>query len=161
MNPAAFVAEALSDFATVGAIAPCSRYLTRAMLRPLPTTNARVVIELGPGTGVMTRALLDLLPFDATLLAFEINPRFARHLRSTISDPRLVVIHARASASGGVEPAGIPARRCDTFVAGHGFYVRSAEARAAERNRCLPEEKGHFHAVSIFAQLAVEGSPTQ
>lgn len=96
MNPAAFVAEALADFVTVGAIAPSSRYLTRAMLRPLPLENARLVVELGPGTGVMTRALLDLLPFDATLLAFEINPRFARHLKSTISDPRLVVINARA-----------------------------------------------------------------
>lgn len=96
MNPAAFVAEALADFGTVGAIAPSSRYLTRAMLRPLPLENAQVVVELGPGTGVMTRALLDLLPFDATLLAFEINHRFTRHLRSTISDSRLVVIEAPA-----------------------------------------------------------------
>jgi phospholipid N-methyltransferase len=46
----------------------------------------------------MTRALLNLLPPDATLLAFEINPRFAQHLRSTITDPRLVLIHARAEA---------------------------------------------------------------
>jgi phosphatidylethanolamine/phosphatidyl-N-methylethanolamine N-methyltransferase len=98
MNPAAFVAEALADFGTVGAIAPSSRYLTRAMLRPLPLENAKVVVELGPGTGVMTRALLDLLPFDATLLAFEINHRFTRHLRSTITDPRLVVIQAPAEA---------------------------------------------------------------
>jgi len=98
MNPAAFVAEALADFGTVGAIAPSSRYLTRAMLRPLPLENARVVVELGPGTGVMTRGLLDLLPFDATLLAFEINHRFARYLRSTINDSRLVVINARAEA---------------------------------------------------------------
>lgn len=100
MNPAEFVAEALADFGTVGAIAPSSRYLTRAMLRPLPLTKARVVVELGPGTGVMTRPLLDLLPCDATLLAFEINHRFARHLVSTISDPRLVVIHAPAEALG-------------------------------------------------------------
>ena len=98
MNPAAFVAEALADFATVGAIAPSSRYLTQAMLRPLPLENARVVVELGPGTGVMTRAFLKQLPFNATLLAFEINSRFARHLKSTISDSRLVVIHARAEA---------------------------------------------------------------
>jgi len=98
MNPAAFVAEALADFGTVGAIAPSSRYLTRAMLRPLPLKNARAVVELGPGTGVMTRALLDLLPSDAALLAFEINPRFTRHLRSTISDSRLSVIHAPAEA---------------------------------------------------------------
>jgi phosphatidylethanolamine/phosphatidyl-N-methylethanolamine N-methyltransferase len=96
MNPAEFVAEALADFGTVGAIAPSSRYLTRAMLRPLPLENARVVVELGPGTGVMTRALLDTLPRNATLLAFEINERFARHLQSSISDPRLVVIHAPA-----------------------------------------------------------------
>ena len=98
MNPAAFVAEALADFATVGAIAPSSRYLTQAMLRPLPLENARVVVELGPGTGVMTRAFPNRLPFNATLLAFEINSRFARHLKATISDPRLVVIHARAEA---------------------------------------------------------------
>ena len=98
MNPAAFVAEALADFGTVGAIAPSSRYLTRAMLRPLPLKNARAVVELGPGTGVMTRALLDLLPSDATLLAFEINSRFTRHLRSTISDSRLALIHAPAQA---------------------------------------------------------------
>jgi phosphatidylethanolamine/phosphatidyl-N-methylethanolamine N-methyltransferase len=98
MNPAAFVAEALADFGTVGAIAPSSRYLTRAMLRPLPLENARLVVELGPGTGVMTRALLDVLPRDATLLAFEINDRFARYLRSTITDSRLVLINARAEA---------------------------------------------------------------
>lgn len=96
MNPAAFVAEALADFGTVGAIAPSSRFLTRAMLQPLPLENAKVVLEFGPGTGVMTRALLNVLPFDATLLAFEINPRFVRHLRATIGDPRLIVINARA-----------------------------------------------------------------
>lgn len=98
MNPAEFVAEALADFGTVGAIAPSSRYLTRAMLRPLPLENARVVVELGPGTGVMTRALLETLPSDAKLVAFEINDRFLRHLRSTISDPRFVLIQSPAEA---------------------------------------------------------------
>lgn len=98
MNPAAFVAEALADFGTVGAIAPSSRYLTRAMLRPLPLKKARLVVELGPGTGVMTRGLLDLLPNDATLLAFEINRRFTRYLRSSINDSRLVLIQAPAEA---------------------------------------------------------------
>jgi phospholipid N-methyltransferase len=98
MNPAAFVAEAIADFGTVGAIAPSSRFLVEAMLRPLPLKNARVVVELGPGTGVMTRAMLELLPSDATLLTFEINPRFVRHLKSTINDSRLVVINGRAEA---------------------------------------------------------------
>ena len=91
-----FAMEALTDFLTVGAIAPSSRYLTHAMLGPIPLAKARVVVEVGAGTGVMTRALLDLMPPDSRLLAFEINARFARHLRSHVLDPRLQVIHARA-----------------------------------------------------------------
>ena len=88
--------EAVADFCTVGAVAPSSRFLTQAMLRPLPLKSARVVVELGPGTGAMTQALLNLIPFDATLLAFEINSRFSRHLRSNVSDSRLDVINASA-----------------------------------------------------------------
>jgi phospholipid N-methyltransferase len=96
MNLTTFAKEAVTDFRTVGAVAPSSRFLIQAMVRPLPLKRARVVIEMGPGTGAMTHALLKLIPFDATLLAFEINPRFSRYLRSNISDPRLVVINASA-----------------------------------------------------------------
>lgn len=86
----------MADFWTVGAVAPSSRYLTQAMLGPLPLNRARVVVEVGPGTGAMTEALLSLLPRDSTLLAFEINPRFFEYLKSNISDPRLVVINDTA-----------------------------------------------------------------
>lgn len=92
MSRAIFALEALADFRTVASVAPSSRFLVRAMLRPLPLEKARVVVELGCGTGVMTRALLKQLPPDATLLAFEINPRFTRYLRLTVPDPRLVLI---------------------------------------------------------------------
>ena len=88
--------EAVADFRTVGAVAPSSRYLTRAMLGPLALERARVVVEVGPGTGVMTQALLNRIPIDATLLAFEINSRFSRYLRSNVSDSRLDVINASA-----------------------------------------------------------------
>jgi phosphatidylethanolamine/phosphatidyl-N-methylethanolamine N-methyltransferase len=100
MSLAKFAIEALSDFRTVGAVAPSSRHLARAMLGPLPLERARVVVELGSGTGVMTRALLDVMPDDATLFAFEINPRFTRYLASTVSDPRLVLINASAETLG-------------------------------------------------------------
>ena len=70
------------------------------MLRPLPLEKARVVVELGCGTGAMTRALLKQLPPDATLLAFEINPRFTRYLKLTVSDPRLVLIDNAAQTVG-------------------------------------------------------------
>lgn len=77
-------------------MAPSSRYLTEAMVRPLPLKRARIVVEVGPGTGVMTRALLEMIPFEATLLAFEINPRFSRYLKSHVPDSRLEIINASA-----------------------------------------------------------------
>jgi len=66
------------------------------MLGPLPLKKASTVVEVGPGTGVITRALLERLPFDATLLAFEINPRFSRLLKSTVPDTRLSLINTSA-----------------------------------------------------------------
>src|SRR6185312_15948272 len=96
MDLTTFAIEAVADFRTVGAVAPSSRYLTQAMLGSLSLERARVVVEVGPGTGAMTQALLKLIPLEATLLAFEINARFSRYLKSHISDPRLVVINASA-----------------------------------------------------------------
>jgi len=91
-----FASEAIADFRTVGAVAPSSRYLAQAMLGPLPLERARVVVELGPGTGVMTEALLEVLPRNCHLLAFEINSRFASYLRENVPDSRLTVVEASA-----------------------------------------------------------------
>ena len=96
MDLTTFAMEAVADFRTVGAVAPSSRYLTQAMLRPLPLERARVVVEVGSGTGAMTQALLNLIPLDARLLAFEINSRFSCYLTSNVFDSRLDVINASA-----------------------------------------------------------------
>jgi phosphatidylethanolamine/phosphatidyl-N-methylethanolamine N-methyltransferase len=96
MHLATFAMQALTDFRTVGAVAPSSRYLTRAMIDPLPLRRAQVVVELGCGTGAVTRALLKEMPRKSVLLAFEINPRFSTLLREQISDPRLEVITTSA-----------------------------------------------------------------
>jgi phospholipid N-methyltransferase len=91
-----FAEEALSDFSTTAAISPSSHHLAAAMLKPLPLARARVVVELGAGTGAITRALLAQMPPSATLIVFEINARFYNYLKSRFSDPRLVLIHASA-----------------------------------------------------------------
>ena len=66
------------------------------MLGPLPLKKARIVVEVGPGTGAITKEILNRLPYDATLLAFEINPRFSRHLKSTVPDTRLSIVDTSA-----------------------------------------------------------------
>jgi phospholipid N-methyltransferase len=74
----------------VGSVIPSSRFLERKVVDLAGVANARLVIELGPGTGGTTRALLRALPPDAKLLAIEIDPRFAAILREN-PDPRLIV----------------------------------------------------------------------
>ncbi len=91
-----FAVEALANYKTTGAVAPSSRYLARAMLLPLTLRPGCVVVELGAGTGVMTQALLDILPADGALFAFEINGRFYEYLKKKFSDKRLVLLKTRA-----------------------------------------------------------------
>jgi phospholipid N-methyltransferase len=74
----------------VGSVIPSSRFLERKVVDLARVANASLVIELGPGTGGTTRALLRALPADAKLLAIEIDPRFASILREN-ADPRLIV----------------------------------------------------------------------
>ena len=75
----------------VGSVIPSSRFLERLIVREAALPSAKVAVELGPGTGGTTRALLRALPADATLLCIEVNPKFVEVLRTTIDDPRLVV----------------------------------------------------------------------
>ena len=64
----------------MGAVAPSSKYLTKKMLGGLELVNADVVIELGPGTGVFTERLLELIGPKTTLLVIEINETFYENL---------------------------------------------------------------------------------
>jgi phosphatidylethanolamine/phosphatidyl-N-methylethanolamine N-methyltransferase len=102
----------------VGSIVPSSRFVERRLVELSGAASARSLVELGPGTGGTTRALLAAMPRAATLLAVEANPRFAAILEQE-SDPRLVVHWGRAEelprilAGRGLEPpqaviSGIP-----------------------------------------------------
>lgn len=95
-----FALAAVCDFQSVASVAPSSKYLAHAMLEGLPLNEARTVVELGAGTGAITGALLESLPPQATLLAFEINPEFISYLRKSFPDPRLVLVNARAENLG-------------------------------------------------------------
>jgi phospholipid N-methyltransferase len=74
----------------VGSVIPSSRYLERRVVREARLARARLAVELGPGTGGTTRAILRALPADGKLLSIEINPDFLPTLRA-IGDPRLLV----------------------------------------------------------------------
>ena len=76
----------------VGAILPTSRYAVRDMLDLGDVPGARLVVELGAGTGVQTGEILSRMAPDARLVALEIDPDLARLLGERFADPRLQVV---------------------------------------------------------------------
>jgi phosphatidylethanolamine/phosphatidyl-N-methylethanolamine N-methyltransferase len=77
--------------AQVGSVVPSSRWLEQRLVRQARIREARTVVELGPGTGGTTAALLQAMSPNARLLAIELDPEFHQHLRATIADARLVL----------------------------------------------------------------------
>jgi phosphatidylethanolamine/phosphatidyl-N-methylethanolamine N-methyltransferase len=62
----------------VGAIAPSSPALARAIAREIDPSVAGPVLELGPGTGVVTEALIERGIAAERITAIEYDPDFAR-----------------------------------------------------------------------------------
>jgi len=94
----------------VGSIIPSSRFLMRRVVRSAGVDRAGLVVELGPGTGGSTRALLRAMRPDAKLLAIEINARFARLIAASIRDPRLIVhVGSAEDITAALTAHGLPA----------------------------------------------------
>jgi phospholipid N-methyltransferase len=86
----AFFKEFLKHPQQVASIVPSSRFLERRVAEIADVQTASTIVELGAGTGGVTRAILGAMPADARLLSLEINSRFASVLQRT-PDPRLTV----------------------------------------------------------------------
>ena len=67
---------------STGAVMPSSRVLARAMARYVDPQSNGPVIELGPGTGPVTQALVRQGVEPARLILVEFNPDFCRLLRT-------------------------------------------------------------------------------
>lgn len=87
-----FFREFRHTYRTTGAIAPSGRCLARALARfvPLPgdARAPRRILEVGPGTGAVTCALIDALGADDRLDLVELNDRFAERIRERIAEDR-------------------------------------------------------------------------
>lgn len=79
---------------TVGAIAPSSRRLARAMLDGLSLDPGVRVVELGPGTGAVTGEIARRLPDDAACLAIDVDPVFSSRVGARW--PRIASVCDRA-----------------------------------------------------------------
>lgn len=143
----------------IGSIIPSSSFLERRVIAAADLASAEVVIELGPGTGGMTQAMLRALPPGARLLSIEINPRFHEQV-SRIGDERLIAHLGSAAeireiaASHGL---GLP----DAIVSGIPFSTMPqalGERILAEISASLADT-GRFVAYQFNPRVAALGKP--
>ncbi|TBR20322.1 methyltransferase domain-containing protein [bacterium] len=100
----------------VASLTPSSRYLAERVVEAAAPRGAGLVVELGPGEGVITRRLLRALPPAGRLLSVELSADFMPALRR-IRDPRLNAVHGDAlDLLGHMARARLP--RADAVVSG-------------------------------------------
>jgi phosphatidylethanolamine/phosphatidyl-N-methylethanolamine N-methyltransferase len=75
---------------SIGAVTPSGKVLARAMARYVDPSSNGPVVELGPGTGPVTEALVQAGVDPARLVLVEFNPTFCHLLRTRYPDATLV-----------------------------------------------------------------------
>jgi phosphatidylethanolamine/phosphatidyl-N-methylethanolamine N-methyltransferase len=85
-----FIRSWLERPLTVGAVTPSGKILARTMARYVDPDSDGPVVELGPGTGPVTEALVQAGVAPSRLVLVEFNPTFCRILRSRYPDATLV-----------------------------------------------------------------------
>lgn len=95
MDSRSFFMHWLSDPLRIGAVAPSSQVLAALITTEIAPQMAPV-IELGPGSGVFTRALLDRGIPEQRLALIEQNQTFALALRAQFPNARVLCLDAAA-----------------------------------------------------------------
>lgn len=95
MSKVALLRSFLANPAQVGALCPSSPELCRTIVRGIGIEAARTVVELGPGTGVITCEILPLLGSDAKCFAVELDEKLCCALKRRF--PALSVHHDSAA----------------------------------------------------------------
>jgi phosphatidylethanolamine/phosphatidyl-N-methylethanolamine N-methyltransferase len=123
-----FIRSWLEKPLAIGAVTPSGRVLARAMARYVDPRVPGPVIELGPGTGPVTEALLDRGVPEERLVLVEFNPTFCQLLRARF--PKATVHQADAYAAlrrhqinGGDTPA-------SAVVSGLPLFTKPLKTRA-------------------------------
>jgi phosphatidylethanolamine/phosphatidyl-N-methylethanolamine N-methyltransferase len=94
-NPWMFFRRWIANPLQMGSVVPSSAALCRRIVRHARCDFDQVVVELGAGTGVMSRALLRSGLPPERLFVIEIVPDMAAHLRRVLPDVNVIEGDAR------------------------------------------------------------------
>jgi phosphatidylethanolamine/phosphatidyl-N-methylethanolamine N-methyltransferase len=159
-DSAEFLRGFVRNPAQVGSVIPSSRVLEQRLVRNAKVQDARTVVELGPGTGGTTAALLRAMQPSARLLAIELDTRFHGHLAASLHDPRLYLeLGSAEHLARFLEERRLPAP--DAIVSGIPFSTMPPEVSdriARTISEVLPPG-GRFVAYQVRAHVADFAEP--
>ena len=121
-----FFRQWLKNPFSIAALSPSSRQLARQMVAELPRATERV-IELGGGTGVFTRALLEHGIKADDLFVLELNEALFQHLRANFKDVRIVCGDARKLSDLAQDAGFLDPGRVDAVISGLGLLPMSRD----------------------------------
>ena len=93
-----FYQQLLKSAKHTGAIAPSSPFLARKICSVADIPQAKTILELGPGTGAITKELLKHVHAPGSLFTVEINREFIKHLQKKY--PQAAHLHADIKSLG-------------------------------------------------------------
>ena len=121
-----FIKKFVTEPRTIGSVTPSSPQLVDSMLQNADWGKIGAIAELGAGTGVMTRAIIERKAKDSDLLVFEIE----EELRKNLENETGLEIYADACSLPEVmKSRGI--KRADLIVSSLPFTVLPREVTAA------------------------------
>ncbi len=95
-NSTKFLKTFFQERKQVGALAPSSRFLVKKMCDKIDFDSAKVIVELGPGTGVFTSEILKRANADTKIFVIELNEDFYKLLEQKFNDPRIILLRESA-----------------------------------------------------------------
>jgi phospholipid N-methyltransferase len=129
-----FFKESIKNLKTVGSVARSSSFLCKAMIEPIDFSKKLVLVELGPGDGVITDYILDKMTAESTLIAIEVNEVFCEKLK-LIPDKRLIVVNLSAEHLDEIlKQHGF--EHCDAIISAVPFVVLPEDVTARILNKC-------------------------
>jgi len=110
-----FIKQFFLEPKSTGAVAAASPSLASCVTNLADLSAAKVVVELGPGNGVITERIVKSLRPDALFFALEINPSFVEQTRKRC--PGVLVYHDSAvNLKKYLDKHGV--KKCDCVISG-------------------------------------------
>jgi phosphatidylethanolamine/phosphatidyl-N-methylethanolamine N-methyltransferase len=132
-DEARFFGRWLRSPLTMGAVTPSSRLLGRTMAGFVPDPagfrDDSCVVELGPGTGVVTQCLIERGVPESRLVCVEYSPDFCRLLAERF--PAARIVEGDAYAHGAALEALTGGRRIEAVVSSLPLFTRPDAQREA------------------------------